>query len=231
MNVLVVAAHPDDEVLGCGGTIARLSQEGHDIHVAVLGEGITSRYRRREEADRNLLEDLHEKSLRSAKILGVNKIRMYDLPDNRFDTVPLLDIVKILEDQIQETNPSRIYTHHSSDLNLDHSLTNRATLIATRPLKDTQVKAVLAYEVPSSTEWSFSALQPDFRPNVFLDISATLEKKIQAMKIYDGELREYPHPRSSQALTAIAQRWGSVSGTGAAEAFALIRYIDRNPER
>jgi LmbE family N-acetylglucosaminyl deacetylase len=224
-SILVIAAHPDDEVLGCGGTIARLSNEGHDISLAILGEGITSRYLHREDADKKMVQNLHEHSHQVAKMLGVNDLQMFDLPDNRFDTVPLLDIVKILERYIKKINPDCVYTHHSADLNLDHALINRATLIATRPLENFSVKTVLSFEVPSSTEWTFQTTRPGFQPNIFVDVTKTLDTKIEAMKIYDSENREYPHPRSSESLRAIACRWGSVSGFKAAEAFELIRYI------
>ncbi|MFA4848772.1 MAG: PIG-L deacetylase family protein [Methanoregula sp.] len=225
MKVLIVAAHPDDEVLGCGGTIARMSHEGHDISVAILGEGITSRYLHREDADKKILQNLHKRSHQVAKILGIKNLQLFNLPDNRFDTIALLDIVKILEGIIEKIKPECIFTHHASDLNLDHCLTNRASLIATRPLENTSVKTVLSYEVPSSTEWTFQTTPTSFRPNIFIDISGTLDTKIDAMQLYDSESRQYPHPRSSESLRANASRWGSVSGLKAAEAFELVRKI------
>ena len=225
MKILIIAAHPDDEVLGCGGTIARMSKEGHDISIAILGEGITSRYLHREDADKEMVQNLHKRSHQVAKILGVKDLQLFDLPDNRFDTIALLDIVKILEGLIEKIKPDCIFTHHASDLNLDHVLTNRATLIATRPIENTSVKTVLSYEVPSSTEWAFQTTPTSFRPNIFIDITGTLDIKIDAMQLYDGESRQYPHPRSSQSLRANASRWGSVSGMKAAEAFELVRYL------
>lgn len=224
MKILIIAAHPDDEVLGCGGTIARLSKEGHEISIVILGEGITSRYLHREDADKEILQNLQEHSFQVARLLGAKDLQIFDLPDNRFDTIPLLDIVKNIEGCIEKIKPDCVYTHHSSDLNLDHVLINRATLIATRPLEKSSVNIVLSYEVPSSTEWAFQTTGPGFQPNIFVDINKTLDTKIEAMKMYDGENREYPHPRSSEALRAIASRWGSVSGLKAAEAFELIRY-------
>jgi LmbE family N-acetylglucosaminyl deacetylase len=224
-KILVVAAHPDDEVLGCGGTIARMSQEGHDVSIAILGEGITSRCLHREDADAAMIQDLHNHSHHVTKILGAKDLQMFDLPDNRFDTVALLDIVKILEGLIEKIKPECIFTHHSSDLNLDHVLTNRAVVIATRPLENTPVKTILSYEVPSSTEWAFQTTGSGFRPNIFVDVTKTIDIKIEAMKQYNGESRGPPHPRSSASLRAIACRWGSVSGLHAAEAFELIRHI------
>ena len=225
MTALVIAAHPDDEVLGAGGTIARLANEGETVHIAILGEGITSRYGNREHADRILVDALHERCRDVARFLGAANITLHNLPDNRFDTIPLLDVVKIIESLIEECHPSAVYTQHGGDLNIDHTVTFRATLTATRPTQGSIVKSLYAYEVPSSTEWAFGQFQPAFRPNVFVDISATLEPKVQAMALYQSEARPFPHPRSSEALRAIAQRWGSVVGVEYAEAFELIRLI------
>ncbi len=225
MNVLVTAAHPDDEVLGCGGTIARLAGEGHDVYIALLGEGITSRFGKRDEADGKLLKTLHAASSEAARILGAKDVFMYNLPDNRFDTVPLLDVVKIVEELIERLQPEALYTQHGGDLNVDHATVFRAALTATRPLENSSVKELYAFEVPSATEWAFQQFAPVFQPNVFVDISETLETKILAMKCYESELRPFPHPRSTEALRAIAQRAGSVSGLRAAESFQLIRQI------
>ena len=225
MSVLVIAAHPDDEVLGCGGTIARLAGEGRAVCIAILGEGVTSRYAQREEADQSAKHELQNRAKEAAKLLGVADLLTYQLPDNRFDTLPLLDIVKIVEQLIDRIHPGVIYTHHGGDLNIDHSITFRAVLTATRPLPGCQVKEIYSFEVPSSTEWAFHQLQPVFRPNVFVDISATLATKIQAAQAYESERRESPHQRSAEALQAIARRWGSVAGCEAAEAFELIRII------
>ncbi|RLC82166.1 MAG: PIG-L family deacetylase [Chloroflexi bacterium] len=223
-KVLIVAAHPDDEVLGCGGTIPRLAQEGHDIYIAILGEGITSRYDQRDQADQTRIESLHERSQQVAELLGAKNLFTYELPDNRFDTVPLLDVIKIVEELIERLQPEAIYTHHSGDLNIDHVIVHRAVLTATRPQAGQPVKAIYAFEVPSSTEWAFDQFSP-FQPNVFVNISTTLETKIEAMALYESEARSFPHPRSPEALRAIAHRWGSVVGLEAAEAFELVRLV------
>ena len=225
MKSLVIAAHPDDEVLGCGGTVSRLAEEGNEIYIAILGEGITSRYKKRDRADKKLVERLHVNIKQVAKILGVKDVFTRKLPDNRFDTIPLLDVIKIVEALINDLKPEIIYTHHGGDLNIDHRVVNRAVLTATRPVKDQGVKEIYAFEIPSSTEWSFSHFHPVFRPNVFIDISDTLETKVKAMSLYDSEARVFPHPRSSEAIRAVARRWGSVAGCEAAEAFELIRLI------
>lgn len=224
MSVLVIAAHPDDEVLGCGGTIARLSRESQDIYLFILGEGITSRYGQRQDADQMELLDLRSRSQQVAKLLGAKDLFLYDLPDNRFDTLPLLDLTKIIEEIIKKVQPQIIYTHHGGDLNLDHSLTFRATLTATRPMTGSPVKEIYTFEVPSSTEWAFGRLG-SFNPNVFVDVNATIETKLQGMAVYQSELRPYPHPRSPEAIRAISRRWGSVAGCEFAEAFELIRSL------
>jgi LmbE family N-acetylglucosaminyl deacetylase len=222
MNVLVIAAHPDDEVLGCGGTIRRLANEGHAVSIAILGEGITSRFEQRESVNKNQIKQLHARSRKVAVLLGAKDVSLFSLPDNRFDTVPLLDVVKIIENLVEKLKPQVVYTQHGGDLNLDHAVTFRATLTATRPITGRSVRAVYAYEVASSTEWAFTQFSPPFKPNVFTDIGLTLDMKIQAMETYDSEVRKFPHPRSPEALRATAKRWGSVVGVTAAEAFQCV---------
>ncbi|MCL5958545.1 MAG: PIG-L family deacetylase [Chloroflexi bacterium] len=223
-TVLVVAAHPDDEVLGCGATIARFAQE-YEVHVVILGEGISSRYGQRHVADSAELQRLKEQSRAVAAHLGARSVSFEGLPDNRFDELPLLDLTKWVERWVEETRPEIVYTHHPGDLNLDHAITFRAVLTATRPMPGSCVRDLYAFEVPSSTEWAFQRLEPAFRPSVFVDVSTTIEAKIQAMLIYSGEARNFPHPRSAEALRAIARRWGSVAGAEYAEAFELIRSV------
>jgi LmbE family N-acetylglucosaminyl deacetylase len=224
-KMLVVAAHPDDEVLGCGGTIARLAQEGHDIFISILGEGITSRYDSTKEADGKLVKELHTKSQRVAEFLGAKDLFMYNQPDNRFDTIPILDIVKIIENLIYKLKPEVVYTQDGGDLNIDHAISFRASLTATRPIKGCPVRELYAYEVPSSSEWSFGQFEPAFKPNVFVDIRETLDIKVKALQLYESEVRSFPHPRSPEAIRAIAERWGSLVGCEAAEAFKLIRAV------
>lgn len=225
MKVLVIAAHPDDEVLGCGGTAARLAQEGHDVHFAILGEGITSRHPQRTDANAAQLDKLHRQSEAAAAKVGVKNVVHDRLPDNRLDTVPLLEIVKIVEGLVDRIKPEVIYTHHRGDLNVDHGIIHRSVLTAVRPVSGQPVRDIYSFEVPSSTEWAFQQLEPCFRPNVFVDVTRTLEAKIAAMGCYETEVRQFPHPRSPEALRAIAMRWGSVCGCGAAEAFELVRSV------
>jgi LmbE family N-acetylglucosaminyl deacetylase len=227
LRVLVIAAHPDDEVLGCGGTVARLADEGAEVHAHILGEGITSRYRVRAEADQAEIQELHERAQLAGRVLGSATVMVHDLPDNRFDELALLDVVKLVEEWIERLVPDTVYTHHGGDLNIDHQIVHRAVLTATRPVGGSPVRDVYAFEVPSSTEWSFQRLEPAFRPNVFVDISETLGRKVQALLAYETEVRPYPHPRSPEAIEAGAHRWGSVAGFQAAEAFELVRSLRR----
>jgi LmbE family N-acetylglucosaminyl deacetylase len=225
MRILVVAAHPDDEILGCGGTMARLAREGHEVRIAILAEGMSSRYAHREDVDPRQLQQLHTCAQQAADKVGAKEIVLSKLPDNRLDTVPLLDVVKLVEEMVARFRPEAIYTHHPGDLNVDHGVVHRAVLTATRPLAGQCVSEIYAFEVPSSTEWAFQRLEPSFRPSVFVDITETLEMKIEALACYDTEVRKFPHPRSPEALRAIAARWGSVAGLPAAEAFELIRSV------
>jgi len=224
-NILVVAAHPDDEVLGCGGTISRLTDAGARATVLILGEGITSRYDQRSDADPELVAKHRERAHKAGAIIGAKQVILIDFPDQKFETVPLLDITKTIEKVIAEVQPDTVFTQHGGDLNLDHVQTFRATLTATRPMQGRGVKAVLAYPVASSSEWSFGRFSPRFEPNFYSDVSATLDRKIEAMQVYESETRAFPHPRSPEALRAAAQHWGSHVGLTAAEPFQVIWQI------
>lgn len=224
-KILVVAAHPDDEVLGSGGTIARMANEGNDVFVGILGEGITSRYKKRGEADTESIKELQKQSRQVAKLLGVQNLYMFSLPDNRFDTIPFLDIVKIIEELIENLKPAVIYTHYAGDLNIDHAITHRAVLTSARPIKGHPVKEIYAFEILSSTEWAFGQYKGVFNPNVFINISETINLKLKGMEIYRSEACHFPHPRSRKSIKATATRWGSVVGTDVVEAFELIRHV------
>ncbi len=224
MSILVVAAHPDDEVLGCGGTVAKLGAST-PLHIAILGEGISSRHARREDADPAEVEKLKNDGRAVARLLAARDVTFAGLPDNRFDSLALLDVVKVVESLVARYRPEVIYTHHPGDLNIDHLVTFRAVLTATRPAGDCPVRDIYAFEVASSTEWAFRQLQPPFQPNVFVDIAATIEKKVAAMAAYESEAREFPHPRSGKALRVQARHWGSVVGLQYAEPFQLIRSV------
>jgi len=223
-KILIVSAHPDDEVLGCGGTIAKYAKS-NDIYLVVLGEGISSRYAQREKAPKKELLELKKQSQKAGKFLGLKECFFFDLADNRFDTVPFLEIVKKIEEIIQKIKPEIIYTHHCGDLNIDHRITFQAVLTCTRPIADSSVKQIYSFEVASSTEWAFQKIKKPFLPNVFEDVSQTIGKKVKALELYKSEIKKFPHPRSREAILTIAKRWGSVVGSEYAEAFELIRWI------
>lgn len=225
MRIGVVAAHPDDEVLGCGGTISRITQQGDEAYILILGEGVTSRYSRKEQVPGGDLKELRGHARTAASLMGIREVNFGRFRDNRFDQVPLLDVIKEVSCWIEEWQPAVIYTHHPGDLNIDHLITFRAVLTATRPLKGCPVEELYTFEVPSSTEWSFQHIEPAFRPNVFVDITKSIDTKIEAMEVYTSERRPFPHPRSPEALRAFARRWGSVVGRDYAEAFELIRWV------
>lgn len=225
-KILVVAAHPDDEVLGCGGTMARLVREGNNIYTLILGEGITSRDEKRDRGKRESeINELKKNIDKANKILGVEKYFAFDFPDNRFDTIPLLDIVKSIENIKSDLKPDIVFTHHHGDLNIDHQITFKAVMTAFRPIKGETVREIYSFEVPSSTEWNTPSPVNYFVPNYFVDISKTLETKLKAMKEYKSEIRDFPHPRSFKAIEIVARRWGIQVGTEAAEAFEVVRFI------
>lgn len=225
-RVLVIAAHPDDEVLGCGGTMSRMVNEGHEVYTLILGEGVTSRDKKRNVRKRrqDLLE-LRKQTKDANKVLGVTKTFSFNLPDNRFDTVPLLDIIKLIEQVKKEVVPDVIFTHNHGDLNIDHQITCKAVMTAFRPVKGENAREIYSFEVPSSTEWNMPTSSAYFMPNHFVDISKTLDLKLRAMKEYKSEIRGYPHPRSPEAIKIYAKRWGIQAGLQAAEAFETIRMI------
>ena len=226
--ILCVAAHPDDEILGCGGTMAKLSGD-NSVYTLILGEGITSRDILDTEKSGGL-EELKKQSEQANKILGVKKVFFEKFQDNKFDTIPLLDIIKSIEKTIQEIKPEVIFTHHYGDLNIDHQLTHRAVLTAVRPVGSPIVKKIRSFEVLSSTEWNYQNQNNVFTPNTYIDISETLNKKLEAMKVYKSEIRDYPHPRSLEGIKILAQKRGLEAGLKFAEAFMLIREIEMKGE-
>ncbi len=223
--MLIVAAHPDDEVLGCGGLVARESGH-HSVQIAILGEGLSSRHAERSGVAESALDELRADARAAAAVLGARGVAFGGLPDNRFDEVSLLDIVKRVEGWVEEYRPDAIYTHHPGDLNIDHGLTFRAVLTATRPgAAAHRVKDLYLFEVPSSTEWAFQRVDPVFRPSVFVDVTATIEQKVEAMQRYRSESRPAPHPRSPESLRALARSRGAAAGVQYAEAFELVRSL------
>ncbi len=227
-TILVIAAHPDDEVLGCGGTMARLAMEGNDVYTLILGEGVTSRDKKRDRINREKdLGELKNHIIEANKLLGVKKTYTFDFPDNRFDTVALLDIIKAIEEVKGDVSPDIMFTHHHGDLNVDHNITFRAALTACRPIKDESVKEVYSFEIPSSTEWNAPSSITYFMPDYFVDVSKGIEAKNNALKEYKSELRDFPHPRSLEALELNAKQWAIKVGLEVVEAFKTIRIIKK----
>ncbi len=227
-NILVVVAHPDDEVIGLGATMNLLiCKFNATIQVVILGEGITSRG---SHTDPSIWEEdlkIHHKNIEIAqKHIGYKDISLHKLPDNQFDSIPLLTIIKIIEAEKERFRPDVIFTHHGGDLNIDHQRTFEAVVTSCRPLKDEHTKSIITFETLSGTEWQASTEPKQFVPNFFVSISAeNLNAKIAAMESYIFEKRIYPHPRSPEALKIVAQRWGLMVGTYYAEAFCLVRNI------
>ena len=219
MRVVAVAAHPDDEVLGVGGTLARHAMDGAEVIVLVVADGATSRY------PDAMSETLEIAGQKAALRLGVSEIRFAGLPDQRLDAVPLIDITRTVESLLDELAPDVVYTHFPGDVNLDHAAVARATWTACRPYQRRGLREIFAFETPSSTEWGWPGLGDRFSPNVFVDVTETLEMKIAAMACYGSELRTAPHPRGLDALRTRAQFWGSVVGLSAAEPFMLLRSL------
>ncbi len=222
-RVLVVAAHPDDEVLGCGGTLAKLAAAGASVHVAFLADGVTSRPG--EPAAGAGMAARRGAARKACAILGAQGVSFGDLPDNRLDTVPLLDVTQAVEALVRAHAPDTVFTHHAGDVNIDHQVIHRAVLTACRPQQGHPVRTLLAFEVPSSTEWQLPGTAPPFVPNWFSDISGTLAKKLEALDAYAAELRAWPHPRSREGVENLARWRGATVGVPAAEAFLLGRRI------
>lgn len=221
-QVLVIAAHPDDELLGVGGTIRRLADSGASVRALILAEGITSRSEQRDLADPAELQALVQCAERAAAVIGYQSIDLCRLPDNRMDSMDLLDVIKTITPYIERYAPDTIFTHHHGDLNIDHRITCEAVLTACRPTKGQGVKRIYAFETPSSTEWNYYTTET-FAPNVYFDVTASIEAKLEAMRCYTSELPDAPHPRSLEALRALAYTRGSQSGYPYAEAFMLLR--------
>ena len=219
-TVLVIAAHPDDEVLGVGATIARHAAEGDKVHVLIMAEGATSRG---DNADAVIA--LRAAAAAAASALGAEAPQFAGFPDNRMDGLDLLDIIKNIEAEIDAIRPDIVYTHHGGDLNIDHRLTHQAVLTACRPMPGTCVRAIYTFETPSSTEWASTALGETFKPTRFVDVTEYMEMKHKGLASYASEMRPFPHARSHEALDALAVLRGSQSGIDRAEAFQTVLEI------
>jgi LmbE family N-acetylglucosaminyl deacetylase len=218
-RVLVIAAHPDDEVLGCGGTIALHADAGDPVTVLIACEGESLRY-----GTGNADQDKHTQQ--AAEILGVQDVRLLKFPDQRLDTLSLPEVIAPLEKALEDTRPHVVYCQYGGDVNQDHHLLFRAALVATRPVRD-HLRTVLAFDTASSTEWAYPRT---FNPDTWVDISRTLQRKLDAMACYQSEVCQYPHPRSLEALRVRAANWGSQVAAVAAEVFMTVRTVFRNGE-
>ena len=219
-TILVVAAHADDEALGCGGTIARHVAEGDIVHAVFLADGVSAR----QGAGSHELAQRLAATEQARQVLGITTTTFLGLPDNRLDSLPLIEVIQPLETVIRQITPQVIYTHHYGDLSVDHSIAHQAVMTACRSTPEGAVKEILTFEVMSSTEWSSVGLAP-FLPSLFVDISAYLAIKLQALDAYALEMRPAPHSRSSEHLKILARHRGHTVGVAAAEAFMVMRMI------
>ena len=219
-SVLVVAAHADDEVLGCGGAIASHTFAGDRVEVVLMTDGVSSRSTHGDQ-DKDVR---YEAALEASKILGVSNLHSFSFPDNGMDGVPLIEITRVVEEIVRSLQPSIVYTHHHNDLNIDHRQTHRAVLTACRPQPRFTVKQILGFEVLSSTEWNTAGANP-FTPTVFTDISSLLDIKLEALKAYAQEMRPAPHSRSFEHVEVLAKHRGFSVGLSAAEAFEMYRWV------
>jgi len=213
-EVLVIAAHPDDETIGMGGTIHKLSLLGSRVRVVFLSDGVGSR-----DAIRESLDGRRAAAINALRFLNCSDVHFYDYPDNSMDSVPLIDIVKTVEKCINGFNPTVLFTHFPHDLNVDHRITSQACLVAARPKVNRNIKSLLYFEVQSSTEWNFGASQ--FIPNMFVDISGSFEDKVKALRQYQVEIEAFPEARSFAGIEALSTVRGVTVGVSNAEAFQV----------
>lgn len=218
-RVLVIAPHPDDEVLGCGGTIAKHTRASCYVYLCIVTKGYTPDWS--EEFLRKRPEEIKE----SCEILGIKKTYFLDFPTVKLDTVPQKELNGSITQVVNETKPGVVYVPHRGDVNKDHTLVFDAAMVATRPKPGSIITKVLSYETLSETEWGAPFRDNAFIPNVYVDISETLEIKLKAISAYKSELKEYPHPRSLESILTLAKTRGSSIGVRAAEAFMLVREI------
>lgn len=225
-KILVIAAHPDDEVYGMGGTIAKLSSEGNEVYVLIVTDGCTTQY-----SEDTRLEEIIEKkrieAIKANEILGVTKVYFGNLPDMKLDNIPHIEVNNIIETTIREVEPDIVYTHFWGDVNMDHKCVYESTLVATRPTPQQKIKELYCYRVPSSTEWSPQITNSIFMSNTYYDISSYCEQKYDAISKYETELRPYPHPRSIKYVNIMDISTGLKCGLDSAEEFILIRKVNR----
>jgi N-acetylglucosamine malate deacetylase 1 len=218
-TVLVIAPHPDDEVLGVGGTIARFAAEGAEVYVVVATKGYPPQF------PENLYQEVRQEALVAHQHLGVTKTIFLSLPAAGLDTVPHREVNQELMEIFKEIQPDTLFIPFNGDLHLDHQIVFLSALVAARPISSAAPKTIYCYETLSETNWNAPYLTPNFVPNSFVDISIHLETKIQAMKQFKSQLQPFPHERSEESLRALATLRGSRVGCVAAEAFILLRQV------
>lgn len=227
-NIVVVAAHPDDELIGIGGTLYKHAQQGDNVNILILGDGKSSRKANYSSLDPKIKKLSDNETLHALRILGISKFTKKYLPDNRFDGMDLLDITKIVFSHIKIASPEIVYTHHLGDQNIDHRLTAEAVVTACRPIENNCVMEIRMFETLSSTEMAGYEVKSIFQPNLFIDIKDELSKKLEALSFYKSELHEFPHPRSIKAIEYNAYVWGAKNNLYAAEAFHVFKSIKKN---
>jgi LmbE family N-acetylglucosaminyl deacetylase len=220
MRVLVFAAHPDDEVLGMGGTLClHAAEHGDEVRVVCVTDGSSTQY----PGDTEVRERKNQEARAAATILGVTDYVHLDLPDMRLDTLAHVELNAVVEGHIRDLAPEVVYTPHP-DVNLDHRALFDSVAVAARPTPEQTVRRLLTYAPTSSTEWSPAATNW-FAPNWFVDITKTLERKLEAFGKFETEQRDYPHPRNDRALRAHAELYGTTVGCEYAEPFVLVRNV------
>ena len=224
-KILIIAAHPDDEVLGCGGTINKYSKLGYSIDILFVSDGENSRLSNKKKKQ-NIVNKRKLMAIRSAKILGAKKPNFLSFPDQELDSLPLLKIIKEIEKYINLKKPNIIFTHTNACLNIDHKIVNNAVITACRPKSFEFVKKIYFFEILSSTEWNIKDNKLHFDPNFYVDISSNVKNKIKALKVYHNETRSWPHSRSYEGVNTLAKYRGMTVGIKFAEAFYLARGIE-----
>jgi len=222
-SVLVIAAHPDDETIGCGGTILKHIDNGDTVNIITLTDGVSSR----DSLSGSDKKERNKAANNAIKLLGANWVGCGTFPDNNMDSIPILQIIKFIESFKKKYYPNIIYTHSPSDLNIDHGVASMATLTAFRPEPTEKYDEIRFFEVASSSDFSVKQLNKKFEPNLFVNIDNFLEIKIEALECYDEEIRDYPHSRSYKKIEALAEYRGAQSGMNFAEAFEVVRKIER----
>tara|TARA_B100000787_G_C16183891_1_gene293454 strand:+ start:90 stop:770 length:681 start_codon:yes stop_codon:yes gene_type:complete len=223
-KIMLVAAHPDDELLGSAGTLLFYKKRGYNIKIIFLSDGESSR-NISENKKKILIKKRKSQAKKISKLCKFTEPVFAEFPDNRLDTIPMLTIVKFVENEIKKFKPTIIITHNENDLNIDHKLTFEAVVTATRPSTKTFVKSIYCFETPSSTENNFSKIKVNFNPNLFFDISKFIDQKIKLLKIYKDEIKSYPHSRSLEGIKVLAKYRGTQIGVKYAEAFYILREL------